>query len=105
MVEQYSNFEVKEVGMRIDGKRSLGENIADNGGVKEAFRAYKAYLEKNGREKQLPGLAYTSEQLFFIGWSHNWCSKETLESVRNRIMTSNYAVLKARYGEGKKAGK
>ena len=41
MVEKYGNFTSKQVGMPINGINSQGENIADNGGVKESYGAYR----------------------------------------------------------------
>ena len=60
-IDQYSNYS-------IDGVRTLGENIADNGGMKIAFRAYRKHQKE--RNVQLPGLNYTSDQLFFIAFAH-----------------------------------
>ncbi|XP_071749987.1 neprilysin-2 [Lepeophtheirus salmonis] len=43
-VEQYGNFTIKSVNKTIDGELTLGENIADNGGIREAYQAYRNYI-------------------------------------------------------------
>jgi len=54
----------------LDGKRTLNENIADNGGLQEAFAAYKRAVKRLGVEPRLPGLAhYSPQQLFYIGYA------------------------------------
>ena len=59
--------------LQLNGVNTLGENIADNGGVRESFRAYQNYIiNQNGGkpEPKLPGLQeYTNEQLFFISFA------------------------------------
>lgn len=70
--QQYSEFEV--YGEKINGNQTLNENIADNGGIKLAFNAYKKLMEKEGTEGALPGLGLTEEQLFFVGFARPWCS-------------------------------
>lgn len=51
-----------------------GENIADNGGMKSAYFAYKKWIQQNGIEKSLPGLKYSSEQMYWIAAAQTWCS-------------------------------
>lgn len=84
--------------MNINGKLTLGENIADNGGVKEAFRAYKNYLSKHGEEKKLPGLEqFDNHQMFFIGYAQNWCGAMTAESQIRLLLTDPHAPGKYRF--------
>jgi len=54
----------------MNGINTLGENIADNAGVKKAFRAYKAYVRDHKQEQMLPGLKYTPEQLFWLTYGN-----------------------------------
>lgn len=56
---------------KVNGKKTLGENIADNGGVREAFGALREHLAKVGPEPKLPGFEnMTSEQLFFLSFGN-----------------------------------
>ena len=40
IIEQYGGYKVKQLGINLNGITTQGENIADNGGIKEAYRAY-----------------------------------------------------------------
>ncbi|RHY27833.1 hypothetical protein DYB32_006501, partial [Aphanomyces invadans] len=78
IVDQYSKFVVKSevtgaVLGNVNGKLTLGETIADNGGLKTSFRAYHEYL------KSFPS-QYTTEtgdKLFFLSFAQGWCSKNS----------------------------
>nr|CAD7423024.1 unnamed protein product [Timema monikensis] len=82
-IDLYSSYRVEEVDTYVNGRLTLGENIADNGGVREAFRAYKRYLNRNGHEPMLPGLEkYSHEQLFFMSFTNVWCESWSETSLR-----------------------
>ena len=72
LVDQYTNYTVGG-GEHLHGKSNLGENIADNGGLKAAFGAYQRWRQDFPRlvERQpsLPGVNLTDYQLFFLGFA------------------------------------
>ncbi|XP_047099177.1 endothelin-converting enzyme homolog [Schistocerca piceifrons] len=78
-INQYSAYEVPEVNKKVDGEQTLDENIADNGGLLEAFVAYQLYLIRNRNEDGvLPGFQnFTHNQMFFIGYGNMWCTAST----------------------------
>ncbi|KAL3861753.1 hypothetical protein ACJMK2_007776 [Sinanodonta woodiana] len=88
MIAQYSSYKLKQIDQQIDGKNTLGENIADNGGLKQAYRAYKKWEHKHGKEHPLPGLNLTHDQLFFLNYAQIWCGNMRDEEALNKIRSS-----------------
>jgi endothelin-converting enzyme len=76
-VEQYDAFRIANPAgepVQISGLQTLGENLADAGGINAAFATWKAAAAGKA-EQTLPGLeGLTPEQLFFISFAGNWCS-------------------------------
>ncbi|XP_048750063.2 neprilysin-1-like [Ostrea edulis] len=99
MSKQYSSYTVEEANKKLNGKLTLGENIADNGGLKESWLAYEKWLQKsrNGKpEPFLPGLDYTPEQLFFLNAAHVWCGLVRPEEATRRILVDPHGNFKSR---------
>ncbi|XP_075148601.1 M13 family metallopeptidase neprilysin 4 isoform X2 [Haematobia irritans] len=91
IIAQYGNYTVGEVGIALNGESTQGENIADNGGIRQAFHAYKKWLHDNPKEAQdeyLPGINMTGEQLFFLNFGQVWCGAMRPEAVRNKLNTA-----------------
>ena len=81
----------------MNGITTLGENMADYGGVREAFVAYRNYIAANGAEPPLPSLErFTSEQIFFINFANTHCSVETPEKLLNQIMNDPHSPSRYR---------
>ena len=95
-IDQYSNYTVKEINQKLNGINTQGENIADNGGLAQSYRAYMSYVEQNGQEPVLPALDYTPEQLFWINSGVPFCTKSTDEYLKLQIMTDPHSPSRPR---------
>jgi predicted metalloendopeptidase len=93
VVGQYDGFEVLPE-LNVNGRLTAGENIADIGGVKQAYIAYKAWEKENGAEELETEL--TSDKLFFVAWGQNWCSVESEAFIRRRIEGDSHSPGKFR---------
>lgn len=94
VINHYSQFEIPNINMNINGNMTLSENIADIGGIKLSHLAYRLWLkEHNQRDIRLPGLTkFSNEQLFFINTAQLWCSKFTDEAARRSVLTSVHSL-------------
>ncbi|XP_034636432.1 endothelin-converting enzyme-like 1 [Trachemys scripta elegans] len=89
IVNLYDNFTVYN--QRVNGKHTLGENIADMGGLKLAYYAYQKWVREHGPEHPLHRLKYTHDQLFFIAFAQNWCIKRRSQSIYLQVLTDKHA--------------
>uniref|UniRef100_A0A1B6GHJ4 Peptidase M13 C-terminal domain-containing protein n=2 Tax=Cuerna arida TaxID=1464854 RepID=A0A1B6GHJ4_9HEMI len=97
-VRQYSSYRVPQLDEMLmktaymNGVVTLGENMADNGGLHQAFAAYRRFTQTNGVEKRLPGLEqFSPEQLFFIAFARNWCESSTKESLLQEVLSDPHS--------------
>ena len=89
-VKEYGNFEVAP-GQTLNGKLTLGENTADNGGLHIAFAALKETLAKEGIDPSKKIDGYTSAQRFFLGFGQVWCENQTEQVARLRAKTDPHS--------------
>jgi len=78
VIDQYSKYEPLP-GVNLKGELTLGENIADMGGVKLSFMAYRAL--RAGQEPVVAG-GLTEDQQFFVALGQAWCAKSTDRMAR-----------------------
>jgi putative endopeptidase len=87
LAAQYDAYEALP-GLQVNGKLTLGENIADVAGLSAAYDAYKHSL--NGREAPVIQ-GYSGDQRFFIAYGQAWATKMRDEQLRQRIATDGHA--------------
>ncbi|KAL5020572.1 hypothetical protein ScPMuIL_003464 [Solemya velum] len=86
MIDLYSSYKFQ--GAQVNGKTTLGENIADNGGLKAAYMAYMRWKGQEGNTSPLlPGIHFSPEQLFYIGFGQIWCAHYTQEYAERAVLT------------------
>merc|ERR1712106_277567 len=93
IIDQYGNYTVEVEGevLNVNGITTQGENIADNGGIKEAFRAYENVVRRYGPEPILPGLEYNQRQLMWLSAASSWCSVRRPASLKNQVLTDPHS--------------
>jgi putative endopeptidase len=84
---QYSAYTVLD-SLHLNGKQTLGENIADVAGVSIAYEALQLALE--GKPRTLID-GFTPEQRFFLGWAQAWRAKAREEYLRRQVLADPHA--------------
>ncbi len=99
LVDEYSAFVAvkdpseQEKDVHVDGKITLGENTADNGGI---WLAYEAFLTTPVAKTGKNSLGYTSAQRFFLSYAQGWCVNRTDEYAKEAAKTDSHSPGKYR---------
>jgi putative endopeptidase len=86
LVDEYNGFSIGDA--KVNGKLTLGENTADNGGLRLALAAY---LATSATQPDRTRDGFTPEQRLFIGFGQIWCENARPEAVRLRVQTNSHS--------------
>ena len=96
--DQKADCEVKEYGsfvvvddVKVNGKLTLGENTADNGGLRLSYLAFLSDARKKGIDLTTKQDGYTPVQQFFLGYGQNWCGSTRPEQLRLQVQTDPHS--------------
>ena len=85
---QYDAYTVLD-SVHVNGKLTLGENLADFGGLSISYEALEKVLAQRGRPPNIDG--FTPEQRFFLAWAQQWRANTTPEATRLQINTDPHS--------------
>jgi putative endopeptidase len=96
VADEYSGFTAVD-DLKLNGRLTLGENTADNGGARISYNALEHLIaeDKTGKEAK-PIDGFTPEQRFFLGFARVWCEKQRPEFARMRVTVDPHSPGKYR---------
>ena len=94
VVDEYNGF-IATGDVHVNGKLTLGENVADLGGLKLAWMAYMAHVSGLDQKPQAID-GYSPEQRFFISYGQGWCENYTPEVLRLMAQTNPHSPVQYR---------
>ncbi len=89
-VKEYGNFTAVD-DMKVNGKLTLGENTADNGGLRLAYVAFLAEAKRKGIDLAAKQDGFTPVQQFFLAFGQDWCGSLRPERVRLQVQTDPHS--------------
>ncbi|PYO25233.1 MAG: peptidase M13, partial [Gemmatimonadetes bacterium] len=89
VVAQFDAYTVVDSSTHVNGRLTLGENIADLGGLKIAYAAFERSLAGKPLPPKIDG--FTPEQRFFLAWAQIWRAKATDQYLRNQVVVDPHA--------------
>jgi putative endopeptidase len=93
IIDQYGSYAAED-GTKMNGKLVTGEAIADLGGIKLAWKAFKKSLEGKPRPADIDG--FTAEQRFFLGFAQVWAENTRPEAERLQVTTDPHPLPRYR---------
>jgi putative endopeptidase len=94
-VDEYGGFTAVD-DVKINGKLTLGENTADNGGVRLAFNAFLADAKRHSIDPDAKHGSFTPAQEFFLAYGQTWCGEARPEQIRLQVQTDPHSPRKFR---------
>jgi putative endopeptidase len=96
VANEYSGFEAAPAkgdtpAQKLNGKLTLGENTADNGGLRIAYMALLDTLAAEGKSINHKIDGYTEAQRYFLGFAQVWCQNQTEQSARQAALTDPHS--------------
>jgi endothelin-converting enzyme/putative endopeptidase len=93
LVDEYSSF-IAAGDVHLNGKLTLGENTADNGGLRLAYMSFMNELLEAKMPSKIDG--FTPEQRFFLGWGQAWCQNIREPEALRLARTDPHSLAKFR---------
>ncbi len=94
-VQEYGKF-IAVGDAKVNGKLTLGENTADNGGIRLAYVAFLADAKRKAIDLGQKEDGYTPIQQFFLAYGQNWCGGERPEQLRLQVQTDPHSPIQFR---------
>jgi putative endopeptidase len=94
-VKEYGDFTAVD-DVKINGKLTLGENTADNGGIRLAYMAFLEDAKRKNIDLNQKQDGYSPIQQFFLGYGQNWCDNTRPETTRLQVQTDPHSPDKFR---------
>jgi putative endopeptidase len=101
VADEYSGFEAAPArgdapAAHLNGHLTLGENTADNGGLRIAYMALEDTLAAEGKTIEEKFDGYTEAERYFIGFAQVWCQNQTDQSSRQSVLVDPHSPGKWR---------
>ena len=90
VANEYGGFTAVD-DVKVNGRLTLGENTADNGGLVLAYMAYLDRAKKDHIDLSSKMDGFTKPQQFYIAFAQNWCENSRPEQVRNQVLTDPHS--------------